>query len=90
MPIFFRTWIEGYRASKNINFQTTILDKILDKFSKLSIIGFLWDGFTAAILRFFTEKRQNVAFRWPAGYFPSNPSLSWVFLKFSNFLRSSP
>ena len=25
--------------------------------------------FTADILRFFTEKRQNLAFGWAAGYF---------------------
>ena len=33
-------------------------------------------------------KRQNLAFGWAAGYSPSNPSISGVFLEFPNFLRS--
>ena len=31
--------------------------------------------------------RQNLAFGWSAGYSPSNPSISEIFLKFPNFLR---
>ena len=43
--------------------------------------------FTADILQFFTEKRQNFAFGWSAEYLLSN-SLSEIFLEFPNFLRS--
>ena len=44
--------------------------------------------FTADILQCFTKKRQNLAFGWTAGYSPSNPSISEIFLKFLNFLKS--
>ena len=40
------------------------------------------DCFTADFLRLFTEKRQNLAFGWAAGYSPSDPSISGIFLKF--------
>ena len=62
--------------------------RVGDKVTKLSKIGFSMECFTADFLRFFTEKRQNLAFGWTAGYFPSNPSVSGVFLKFPSFLRS--
>ena len=62
--------------------------KTVDKFMKLSKIGFSIRCFKADILRFFTEKRQDLAFGWPAEYSPLNPSISGIFLKFSNFLRS--
>ena len=42
--------------------------------------------FTADFLRFFTDKRQNLALGWTAGYSPSNPSISGILLKFPNFL----
>ena len=38
-------------------------------------------------LRFFTEICQKLSFWWPAGYLPSNLSISGIFLKFPNFLR---
>ena len=44
--------------------------------------------FTVDILQFFTEKCQNWAFMSSAGYSPSNPNVSGVFLKVSDFLRS--
>ena len=44
--------------------------------------------FTADFLRFFTKKRQNLALGWTAGYLPSNPSISEIFLNFPDFLRS--
>ena len=62
--------------------------KVGDKFTKLNKIGFSMECFTADFLQFFTEKRQNLAFGWTAGYSPSNPSISRIFLKFPNFLRS--
>ena len=58
------------------------------KFTKLSKIGFSMEYFTANLLQFFTEKRQNLAFGWTAGQSPSNPSIVGIFLKFPNFLRS--
>ena len=44
--------------------------------------------FTADFLKVFTKKRQNLAFGWTAGYFPSNPSISGILFKFLNFLKS--
>ena len=38
--------------------------------------------FTTDFFQFFTEKRQNLAFGWTAGYLPSNPSFSEIFVKF--------
>ena len=57
---------------------------------KLSKIRFSMEYFTADFLRFFTNKRQNLAFGWMAGYSPPNPSISVIsviLLKFPNFLR---
>ena len=62
--------------------------KVGDTFTKLSKIGFFTECFTADFLQFFTKKRQNLAFGWTAGYSPSNPSVSGIFLKFPNFPRS--
>ena len=44
--------------------------------------------FTADVLQFFTEKRQDLALRWLAGHLPSTPSILGIFLKFPNFLKS--
>ena len=60
-----------------------------DKFTKLSNIGFSMDRFTADYLEFFTERRQNLAIGWAAGYSSSNPSILEISLKFPNFLRFS-
>ena len=62
--------------------------KIGDKFTKLRKIGFSMECVTADFLQFFTKKRQNLAFGWPAGNSPSNPSILGIFFKFPNFLRS--
>ena len=56
---------------------------------KLRKIGFSMKCFTADFLQFFIEKRQNLAFGWTSEYSQSNPSISGIFLKFQNFLRSS-
>ena len=48
-----------------------------DKFTKLGKIGFSLECFTADFLRFFTEKHQNLAFEWTAGYSPSRFLLSF-------------
>ena len=53
--------------------------KVGDKFKKLSKI----DCFVI-----FIKNRQNLVFGWTAGYAPSNLSISEIFLKFPNFLRS--
>ena len=62
--------------------------RVGDKVTKLSNIGFSMECFTADFLRFFTKKHQNLALGWTAGYLPSNPSILGIFLKFPNFLRS--
>ena len=59
-----------------------------DKFTKLSKIDFSMEWFIADFLQFFTNKRQNLAFGWTAGYSPSNRIISGIFLKFSDFIRS--
>ena len=56
--------------------------KVGDKFTKFSKIGFSMKCFKADFLQFFTEKRQNLASAWTAGYSPSNRSVSEIFLKF--------
>ena len=45
------------------------------------------ESFSADILRFVTKKHQNLAFWWTTGYWPSNPTISGVLIKFPNFLR---
>ena len=62
--------------------------KVGDKLTKLSKVGFSMECFTADFLQFFTKKCQNLAFGWTTGYSPSNPSISGIFWKFPNFLRS--
>ena len=62
--------------------------KVGDKFTKLSKIGFSMEFFTIDILQFFNEKRQNLSFGWTTGYSPLNPNISGIFLKLPNFLRS--
>ena len=41
--------------------------KVGNKFTKLSKIGFSSKSFPVGFLQFFTEKRQNLAFGWTAG-----------------------
>ena len=60
--------------------------RIVDKFTKLSQIGFSnMKCSTVNILLFFTEKRQRLVFGWPAGYLLSGPSISGIFLSSPNF-----
>ena len=59
-----------------------------DKLTKLSKIGFSIECFTADFLQIFTKKYQNLVFGWTAGYSPSDPSISGIFVKCPNFLRS--
>ena len=61
--------------------------KIRDKFTKLSKIGFSMELFTTDILQFFNKKRQNLTFGWMAGYSPLNPNILGIFLKLPYFLR---
>ena len=56
--------------------------KVDDKFTKLSKIGFSMEYFTADFLQLFTKKRQNLALGWTAVHSPSNPRISGIFLKF--------
>ena len=63
-------------------------EKVGDKFTKLCKIGFSMQCFTADFLLYCTEKRQNLAIGWTAGYLPSNPSISGILLKFlKSFFR---
>ena len=72
------------KFQKNYN----VGQKVGDKFTKLSKIDFSMECFTVDFLQFFAKKRQNLALGWTAGSSPSNPSISGIFLKFSNSLRS--
>ena len=57
--------------------------RIVDKFTKLSQIGFSnMKCSTVNILLFFTEKRQRLVFGWPAGYLLSGPSISGILVIF--------
>ena len=62
--------------------------KVVDKFTKLSKRGFSIECFTADVLRFFPENRQNLEFGQPARYLPSNTSVSGISTKFPSFIRS--
>ena len=65
------------------NFEQNIVDKL----TKLSQTGFSKEVLQR-IFRSFLAQLSNVPFRWPAGHWPSIPSISGIFLKFSNFLKS--
>ena len=62
--------------------------KIGDKFTKLSKVGFSMEWVIADFLQLFTKMSQILSFAWTAGYSPSNPRVSGTFLKFPNSLRS--
>ena len=47
---------------------------------------FIWNVLQLMFCSFLTEKPQHVAFGWPAGYFPSHPTISGILLKFPNCL----
>ena len=88
--VFFLCIITAARIHSNslslsINFE----QKVGDKFTNLSEIGFSMERFTDDFLQFFTKKRQKLAFGQAAGYWPSNPSTLGIFFRFPNFLRSS-
>ena len=84
-------WAGHFRTTTQFileNQMYNLRQKVEDKFTKLSKIGFSTECFTADFLQFFTKKRQNLAFGLTAGYSPSNPRILGIFLKFPNFLRS--
>ena len=85
---FFLLFFLEQITDRQIDLFYNLGQDVADKFTKLSKIGFSIDCFTADCLRLFTVKRQNLAFGWTTGYSPSNPSISGIFLKFPNFLRS--
>ena len=58
---------------------------IVDKFAKLSNIGFLMECFIDEFLRFFGTNAKIC--QRPAEHWPSDPSISQIFLKFPNFRR---
>ena len=86
--VFFLLFFLEQITDRQIDLFYNLGQDVADKFTKLSKIGFSIDCFTADCLRLFTVKRQNLAFGWTTGYSPSNPSISGIFLKFPNFLRS--
>ena len=84
-----RTRLLRIRNSREVKYLTNSLgQKVGDKYTKLSKIAFSMKCFSTGFLRFITEKRQN--FEWTAGYSPSNPRVSGIFLKYANFLRLFP
>lgn len=44
--------------------------------------------YTDSFLQFFAINSQDSAFGWLVGYSLSTPSISGIYLKFHNFLRS--
>ena len=75
-------------VSLRIDLIDNLGQKVRDKLTKLSKIGFSMECFTADFLQFFYKKCQNLDFGWTAGNSSSNPSVSGIFRKFPNFLRS--
>ena len=84
----FTSWLSRYAWRSNTSLIYNLGQKVGDKFTKLSKIGFSMEFFTTDILQFFNEKRQNLTFGLTAGYSPLNPITSGIFLKLPNFLRS--
>ena len=78
----------GLSYEWNLAFWDNLGQKVGEKLTELSKIGYSMECFTAEFLRFFTKTCQNLAFGWTAGYSLSNPSVSGIFLKFPNFLKS--
>ena len=75
-------------VSLRIDLIDNLGQKVRDKLTKLSKTGFSMECFTADFLQFFYKKCQNLDFGWTAGNSSSNPSVSGIFRKFPNFLRS--
>ena len=65
---------------------TTSCRNILDKLTKLNKICFSRECFAADFSQFF--KCPSFSFTWLAGYLPSIQSISGLFLKYPDFLRS--
>ena len=79
---------ENRRAFRTLFDVYNLGQKVGNKFTNLSKISFSMEWFTAGFLQFFTKKRQNLDFGWTAVHLPSNLTISEIFLKFLNFLRS--
>ena len=72
----------------NFMFSDNLGQKLGDKLTKLSEIGFAMECFTSEIFVIFSQKCQNLAFGLRARFSLSNPSISGISMKFPNFLRS--
>ena len=72
-----------------ILFVYNLLQKIVDKFTNSSKKGFFCRMVYSWFFAIFLHKCQNLPISWPAGYSPSNPSISGIFIKFANFLYRS-
>ena len=79
----------AHKKNKKQNKKHNLGQKVGDKLTKLSKIGFSMECFIADFLRLFTKTRQNLATGWTARYSPSNPSISRIFLKFPKVLSRS-
>ena len=62
--------------------------KVKEKFENITKVSFFMESFMAAFLLFFKEKHQNLSFCWTNRYSPSHPSISGIFLKCPNFVKS--
>ena len=62
--------------------------KVWKQIHKIKQNRFFYGMFYSWFFAIFTKKRQNLVLGWMDGYSPWNPSISGIFLKFPNFLRS--
>ena len=63
------------------NYEQNIADKSTKSSETVFFHGIFFSWFFAIL----KHNRQNLSFRWAVGYLPSIPSISWIFLKFTNF-----
>ena len=86
--MYWKMWIiqmtqEWVRGTSNLLVVNNLGQKLGDKFTKFSKIGFSMECVTADFLQFFTKIPQILTFGWTAGYSPSNQTFqgfSWNFL----------
>ena len=74
--------------SKKTASRSNLQPKVVNKFTRLSKIGFYRECFTADFLQFFIKKHENLVFAWTAVYLTSDPGISVIFLKFPNLLKN--
>ena len=62
--------------------------KVYRQIHKIKQNNFSIECFRVTFLKFFTEKRQILAFREPTGYSAPNPSISGILLKYLKLFRN--